>query len=102
MGSSCLNMHGVHLPLRSAPPFLLILRSELEEVPAVGGIGRRHCHLSTDVKLHLNTGCISLQIVLGTASLPAPLPGRSQRTTDCRGFPCAQHMELKGQKQREH
>lgn len=45
----------------------------LEEVPLVGGSERTAANESADIKFHLNTGCISLQIVLGTAPL-APLP----------------------------
>ena len=38
-----------------------------------GELGDTAALKSADIKFHLNTGCISLQIVLGTAT-PVPLP----------------------------
>lgn len=43
------------------------------EVTLMGGSEGTAANKSADIKFHLNTGCISLQIVLGTAPL-FPLP----------------------------
>lgn len=63
------------------------------EVTLVGGSEGTAANKSADSKFHLNTGCISLQIVLGRLPglpcLGSPLCGWSRTAFNCSGFPCA-------------
>lgn len=65
----------VYLPLEVTQAFLFfpLWVADWQKSHRWGELGDTAAHKSADIKFHLNTGCISLQIVLGTAT-PVPLP----------------------------
>ena len=75
MGRSCLNIYSVYLPLEVTQAFLFfpLWVADWQKSHRWGELGDTAAHKSADIKFHLNTGCISLQIVLGTAT-PVPVP----------------------------